>query len=216
MALTSELKTQIGAWLEQDPDDATRTQLLELAARAERGEADATAEVINAFAGPLTFGTAGLRAAIGPGPARMNRVVVTQAAAGFAAWLTARGLQGGKVLIGYDARHNSDVFARDTAEVMAAAGFQALLTERHTPTPVVAFGIKHFGCVAAVVVTASHNPPADNGYKVYLGDGSQIIPPTDAEIAAAIAKVATGPLGDIPRSHDYAQIGPELVAAYSA
>jgi phosphomannomutase len=146
----------------------------------------------------------------------MNRVVVTQAAAGFAAWLTAKGLLGGKVLIGYDARHNSDVFARDTAEVLAGAGFQALLTAAPTPTPVVAFGIKHFGCVAAVVVTASHNPAADNGYKVYLGDGSQIIPPTDTEIASAIAIVAAHPLSDIPHSAAYSLVGSELVDAYSA
>ncbi len=216
MTLPIGLRTDIDHWLAQDPDAATREALRQLGDRADAGDDRALAELRSAFAGPLTFGTAGLRAALGPGPARMNRVVVSRAAAGFAAWLTGRGLRGGTVLIGYDARYNSDVFARDTAEIMAAAGFDAVLTEGPTPTPVVAFGIRHFGCAAAVVVTASHNPPNDNGYKVYLGDGSQIIPPIDAEIAAAIATVADGPLASIPRSEDYRRIGADLVDAYVA
>ena len=119
----------------------------------------------------------------------MNRVVVGQAAAGLAAYLLDQGLAGGTVIIGHDARHKSDVFARDSAEIFAGAGFRALLVPVPTPTPVVAFGIGHFGCVAGVVVTASHNPPQDNGYKVYLGDGSQIVPPADGEIAARIEDV---------------------------
>jgi phosphomannomutase len=118
------------------------------------------------------------------------------------------------VLVGYDARHKSDVFAADTAEILAAAGFRALLTGGPTPTPVVAFGIRHFGCVAGVVVTASHNPPRDNGYKVYLGDGSQIVPPADAEIAARIDAVARKPLTEVPRSGSYELLGEELVEAY--
>src|SRR5665811_2570620 len=109
-----------------------------------------------------------------------------------------RDSQGGKVIVGYDARYKSADFARDTAEVLAAQGFTPLLTERATPTPVVAFGIREYGCVAGIVVTASHNPAQDNGYKVYLGDGSQIIPPSDAEIAAHIAQV--GLVADVPRA----------------
>ena len=174
------------------------------------------AELVDAFSGRLEFGTAGLRGALGPGPNRMNRVVVGQAAAGLAAYLIDHGLAGGRVLVGFDARHNSDVFAADTAEIMAGAGFSVLVTARPLPTPVIAFGIGHLACVAAVVVTASHNPPQDNGYKVYLGDGSQIVPPADAEIAARIEQVAEQPLSAIARSTAYAVLGDELVDAYLA
>lgn len=207
---------QAEAWRAADPDVATQAALGDLLERSRGGDQDAQTNLADSFSGPLTFGTAGLRAALGPGPNRMNRVVVSQAAAGFAQWLLTKGQQGGRVLIGYDARYNSDVFARDTAEIMQAAGFQALLTEQQTPTPVVAFGIGYFDCVAAVVVTASHNPPQDNGYKVYLGDGSQIIPPDDGEIAEAIAAVAARPLSTIARSPNFTLVGDELVAGYAA
>ena len=172
------------------------------------------AELTDAFAGRLQFGTAGLRGAIGAGPNRMNRVVVGQAAAGLAAYLQEQGLGGGTVIIGHDARHKSDVFARDSAEILAAAGFRTLLVPVPTPTPVIAYGIGHFGCVAGIVVTASHNPPQDNGYKVYLGDGSQIVPPADGEIAARIEEVTHRDLSDVPRSDDYVRLGDELVEAY--
>ena len=210
------LYAQAEAWREADIDVVTAAALDDVLERARMGDLTAQTTLADSFSGPLTFGTAGLRAALGPGPARMNRVVVRRAAAGFAQWLLAQGKQGGKVLIGYDARYNSDVFARDTAEIMQAAGFEALLTAQSTPTPVVAFGIKHYDCVAAVVVTASHNPPQDNGYKVYLGDGSQIIPPADGQIAAAIAEVSTHPVDQIGRSTRYTMIGDDLVAAYAA
>jgi phosphomannomutase len=144
----------------------------------------------------------------------MNRVVVGQAAAALATYLLDHGMADGKVIIGFDARRNSDLFARDTAEIMAGAGFEAMITPRPLPTPVVAFGIRHFGCVAGIVVTASHNPPQDNGYKVYLGDGSQIVPPADAEISARIDEVAQHSLDDVPRSPSYDVITPELVDAY--
>ena len=216
--LPDDLQAAIDAWLADDPDPDTRAALSALAAAAAAGRRAAMAELKDAFAGPLTFGTAGLRAALGPGPGRMNRVVVTQAAAGFADWLLAEGgiKPGAKVLIGYDARHKSAEFARDTAEVMAAAGFSPLLAAHHIPTPVVAFGVFHLGCAAGVQVTASHNPAADNGYKVYLGDGSQIIPPTDTQIAARIAARAAKPLKAIKRSSSYTTVGDELVAAYTA
>ena len=204
------------SWRAQDPDADTVARLDELIAGSNAGDASAQAELASAFAGPLEFGTAGLRGPLGPGPARMNRVVVTQAAAGFGRWLVAAGHQGGKVIVGYDARYKSADFARDTAEVLAAQGFVPLLTARSTPTPVVAFGIREYGCVAGIVVTASHNPANDNGYKVYLGDGSQIIPPTDTEIAARIAEVASRPISALPRSDAYRLLGDELVDAYVA
>ena len=212
------LRTKATAWLAQDPDEDTKAELKRLLTAADGGDKAALAKLRDCFAGPLTFGAAGLRAAMGPGPARMNRVVVTQAAAGFADWLLTTGgvKPGASVLIGYDARHKSADFARDTAEVMAAAGLKAMLTAEPTPTPVVAFGVIHLGCAAGVQVTASHNPASDNGYKVYLGDGSQIIPPTDARIAAKIAKRATRPLAEIGRSTDYDMVGDELLAAYVA
>ena len=145
----------------------------------------------------------------------MNRVVVLRAAAGLAAYLLAHGATSGdSVVIGYDARHNSDVFARDTAEVMTGAGLQALVLPRPLPTPLLAFAIQDLGCVAGVMVTASHNPPQDNGYKVYLGDGSQIVPPADEEIAAQIA--AVGAVGDIPRGRGGEVLGDEILDRYLA
>jgi phosphomannomutase len=214
--MDADLSGRISAWRTQDPDPATVAALDDLAVRADAGDADALAELESAFAGPLGFGTAGLRGALGPGPARMNRVVVGRAAAGLAQYLLDAGHEGGRVIVGYDARYNSDVFARDTAEILAGAGLLPMLCSRPLPTPVAVFGIRHFGAVAAVVVTASHNPPQDNGYKVYLGDGSQIVPPADAEIAARIATVAASPLADIARSDDYPVVGEELVDAYVA
>ncbi len=203
------------AWRDADPDSATAAALDNLLAKAAAGDQRAADELADAFSGRLEFGTAGLRAALGPGPARMNRVVVSQAAAGLGRWLLDAGHAGARVLIGYDARYNSDVFARDTAEILAGLGLRPLLTETHVPTPVVAFGIRHYECVAGVVVTASHNPPEDNGYKVYVGP-SQIVPPTDAEIAARIAEASAGPVGELPRSTLYETIGEPLLDAYVA
>lgn len=205
---------RLRAWRDQDPDPATVAQLDELVHRARGGDEVAAAELDDAFTGRLQFGTAGLRGPLGPGPNRMNRVTAGQAAAGLARYLLDQGVGGGRVIIGYDARHNSDVFAVDSAEILAAAGFRPLLTDTPVPTPVAAFGIRHFGCVAGIVVTASHNPAADDGYKVYLGDGSQIVPPADAEIAARIDEVAAAALSRVPRSQDYQRIGSELITAY--
>ncbi|MFD7154845.1 phospho-sugar mutase [Kribbella sp. NPDC059898] len=204
--MTDDLKAAAEAWLREDPDPDTRAELTQLL------DAGATDELADRFSGTLEFGTAGLRGAVGAGPNRMNRVVVIRAAAGLAAYLKAKGLTDGPVLIGYDARHKSDVFARDTAAVIRGAGLDAVLLDRPAPTPVVAFGIRHLHAVAGVVVTASHNPPQDNGYKVYLGDGSQIVPPADAGIAAAIA--AVGPLAEVPRGDDWQTAGDDLLDAY--
>jgi phosphomannomutase len=213
-AISGDLVRAIASWTEQDPDPQTRQQLDELAKAANSGDARAMAELADAFSARLQFGTAGLRGALGPGPNRMNRVVVGQTAAALASHLLDHGLAGGGVIIGFDARHKSDIFARDTAEIMSGAGFQTMITSGPLPTPLVPFGIRHFGCVAGVVVTASHNPPQDNGYKVYLGDGSQIVPPADAEISAWIDQVAQHSLDDIPRSPSYTVLGEELLSAY--
>lgn len=200
------------AWLAEDPDPATTAELSALLAEVEAGDDDAAAELADAFDGTLQFGTAGLRGRLGPGSNRMNRVVVARAAAGLAAYLLANG--GTSVVIGYDARRNSDVFARDTARIMAGAGITALVLPSALPTPVLAFAIRELGCDAGVMVTASHNPPDDNGYKVYLGDGSQIVPPADAEIAARIT--AVGPIAAIPQSDDFRILDRAVLDSYVA
>ena len=209
MTADTQLIEQARAWAAEDPDDQTRAELEAVVAAAERGE---ETDLADRFAGTLEFGTAGLRGALGAGPNRMNRVVVTRAAAGLAAYLKDTGHRGGSVVIGFDARHNSDVFARDTAEIMTGAGFKALVMPRTLPTPLLAFAIRELGCAAGVMVTASHNPPQDNGYKVYLGDGSQIVPPADSEIADRIA--AVGPLADLPRGDAGTVVGEEIVDRY--
>jgi phosphomannomutase len=194
------------AWLAEDPDPETRAELADILARR---DTDALAD---RFGARLEFGTAGLRGALGAGPNRMNRTVVTRTAAGLAAYLRMHG--GRRVVVGYDARRKSDVFARDTAEVVAGAGLEALVLPRPLPTPVLAFAVRHLGCDAGVMVTASHNPPQDNGYKVYLGDGSQIVPPADAEIAAEIETV--GPLPSVPRSDGWHTLGEDVLDDYLA
>ncbi|GAB3714692.1 phospho-sugar mutase [Mariniluteicoccus flavus] len=213
--LAPEVAEAARRWMDTDIDAVTAAALEDLLVKAGSGDAAAVAEVTAAFAGPLEFGTAGLRGPLGPGPARMNRVVVCRTAAGLGTFLRRQGLVG-KVLIGFDARYNSDVFARDTAEILQALGFEALLTEGHVPTPVVAYGIKQLGCVAGVVVTASHNPPQDNGYKVYLGDGSQIIPPNDQLITGCIREFDDVHVADLPRSDAYARVGDDLLESYVA
>jgi len=200
------------AWLAEDPDPATAADLSALIERTEAGDTDAADELADAFDGTLQFGTAGLRGRLGPGSNRMNRIVVARAAAGLAAYLVANG--GTSVVVGYDARRNSDVFARDTAAIMSGAGITAMVLPSALPTPVLAFAIRELGCDAGVMVTASHNPPDDNGYKVYLGDGSQIVPPADAEIAACIA--AVGPLASIPQSDDFEILDNAVLDAYVA
>jgi len=205
--VVSDLIERARAWAAEDPDPTTRA---ELEALLEQGE---TAELADRFDGTLEFGTAGLRGELGAGSNRMNRVVVTRAAAGLAAYLKGQGaVRDASVVIGYDARHNSDVFARDTAEVMTGAGLRALVLPRPLPTPLLAFAIRELGCVAGVMVTASHNPPRDNGYKVYLGDGSQIVPPADAEIAERIA--AVGSVADVPRGDGWTILGDSIVDGY--
>ncbi|MFG3018369.1 phospho-sugar mutase [Streptomyces sp. NPDC048254] len=189
--MQDDLIARARTWLAEDPDPDTRDELAKLI------DAGDITELSARFSGTLQFGTAGLRGELGAGPMRMNRTVVIRAAAGLAAYLKRHGHTTGVVVIGYDARHKSADFARDTAAVMTGAGLQAVVLPRPLPTPVLAFAIRHLGAIAGVEVTASHNPPRDNGYKVYLGDGSQIVPPADAEIAAEIDAIAS--LHDIPR-----------------
>ncbi|MFD4627971.1 phospho-sugar mutase [Streptomyces sp. NPDC058475] len=189
--MQDELIARAKAWLAEDPDAETRDELAKLI------DAGDVTELAARFSGTLQFGTAGLRGELGAGPMRMNRSVVIRAAAGLAAYLKSKGQTDGLVVIGYDARHKSADFARDTAAVMTGAGLRAAVLPRPLPTPVLAYAIRHLGAAAGVEVTASHNPPRDNGYKVYLGDGSQIVPPADAEIAAQIDAVVS--LHDVPR-----------------
>ena len=200
------------AWLAEDPDPATAAELEALIAKTEAGDPDAADELADAFDSTLQFGTAGLRGRLGPGSNRMNRVVVARAAAGLAAYLGAH--NGTSVVIGYDARRNSEVFARDTAAIMSGAGIAAMVLPSALPTPVLAFAIRELGGDAGVMVTASHNPSEDNGYKVYLGDGSQIAPPADTEIAACIA--AVGPLASIPQSDEFQTLDGAVLDSYVA
>ncbi|MFS2029181.1 MULTISPECIES: phospho-sugar mutase [unclassified Curtobacterium] len=204
------------AWSAQDPDPVTRSSLDAAIDAAATGDGPAVQDLAARFAGRLAFGTAGLRAELGYGPLRMNRVVVTQAAAGLARFLIDTGRRR-SVVIGYDGRVNSDVFARDSAEVMRGLGLEVTLLPSALPTPVLAFTVRHLDVGAGVMVTASHNPPRDNGYKVYLGEddeGSQIVPPVDADIAAAIDAVAAGSIADLPRATDYTVATSELLDAY--
>jgi phosphomannomutase len=207
------------AWLAQDPDPETREELTGILAMADEGDASAMADLQDRFGARLAFGTAGLRGELGAGSNRMNRVLVAQAAAGLAAYLAATVTgRTPRVVVGYDGRRNSDVFARDSAEIFAGAGLDAVLLPRLLPTPVLAFAVRHLDADAGVMVTASHNPPNDNGYKVYLGgadDGSQIVPPADGEIAAQISRVAAEvSASEIPRSLGYRTASDEVVEAY--
>lgn len=205
-------------WLNQDPDQETRAELEQLIAEAKAGKADAQAELANRFNGRLQFGTAGLRGRLQAGSMGMNRVLVAQAAGGLAEYLKGYDKEP-SIVIGYDGRKNSDVFAHDTAEIMAGAGIKAYLLPRKLPTPVLAYAIQYFDTTAGVMVTASHNPPEDNGYKVYLGKangGGQIVSPADKEIAALIDKVAAGNIADLPRSQNFTVLSDEIVDAYIA
>jgi phosphomannomutase len=207
------------AWIDQDPDAETRA---ELAALIAAGTAESLADLHDRFDTRLAFGTAGLRGEIAAGPNRMNRVLVAQAAAGIAAFLLKRAVAGvtPSVVIGYDGRRNSRIFATDSAEIMAGAGIRAILLPRLLPTPLVAFAVRELDVSAGIMVTASHNPPNDNGYKVYLGDndeGAQIVPPVDTAIANEIMRVAAEEsVALLPRSNAYEIAAESVIEAYVA
>ena len=214
----SDLVAQARAWVQQDPDPETAAELQALIDGSDQ------AGLAARFDTRIAFGTAGLRGELGAGPARMNRVVVCQTAAGIAKFLeTNRQIYENSegqlsAVIGFDGRTNSDVFAKDTAEIFAAAGISTNLFDQCVPTPVAAFTGKRIGASVTVVVTASHNPPRDNGYKVYLGGptaGSQLVPPQDAEIAKQIDLIAaTKTISEIPRSGDYSILGSSEISLY--
>ena len=219
-AETSELdvlRERARAWLDDDPDPASRAELAAVLDRLP----DSVADLADRFAGPLTFGTAGLRGPLRAGPNGMNLAVVTQAAAGLVGWLGARRASG-PLVIGYDARRGSKAFAERTAQVATGAGRPAMVLPRPLPTPVLAHAVRALDAVAGVMVTASHNPPQDNGYKVYLGAelggplgaGAQIVPPVDTEIEAAIR--AAGPLLAVPLGPPGQVLGDGVPVSYVA
>ncbi len=210
--MTPELLDAVDHWLAQDPNPALRAEIEAM----RESSPDALAAL---FDGRLRFGTAGLRAQLGPGPNRMNRLVVRQTTAGLMSWLKAGHASRPKplVVIGYDARHLSEAFAEEAARVVAGAGGRARLMDRMTPTPVLANAVLAMGADAGVMITASHNPPRDNGYKLYLADGLQLVSPTDAEIAAAIDVAASNALPVAPvESLSIVRVGAQLVAAHRA
>ncbi|MDQ0851108.1 phosphomannomutase [Arthrobacter sp. B3I9] len=215
-------------WAAQDPDPTTAAGLTELVQLTANGAAAARQELADSFSGTLQFGTAGLRAALGPGPNRMNRVVVRRAAAGFTAFLANAVEQASpgtrpRAVVGYDARYNSDIFAEETAAILTAAGVETFLMPAALPTPLLAYAVRALECDGGVMVTASHNPPQDNGYKVYLGRhaveesgrGAQIVAPYDALIAARID--AVGPLESIVLAQEgWTVLDSSIAADYEA
>ncbi len=213
--LPETLRAQVQAWIAADPDERDRAELTALL--ADDGE-QAAAELADRFGGRLQFGTAGLRGVVAAGPNRMNRAVVRATSAAVAQWIWRGGQDAAEagVAIGCDARNRSADFAQEAALVLAGAGITVHLLPARQPTPLLAFAVRHLGAAAGIMITASHNPAADNGYKLYLGDGAQVIPPADQEIEAAIGQL--GLVGSIrlaePDSPLLRRLGDEIAAAY--
>jgi phosphomannomutase len=227
----SELRSAVEGWIADDPDLGDRAELAGLLERAFGGsggsdagggpDSGALAELRDRFAGRLEFGTAGLRGVVAAGPNRMNRAVVRAATAAVAGWLLGSagggaGDGGVRVVVGCDARHRSAEFADEAARVLAGAGIAVHMLPQPGPTPLLAFAVRQLGASAGVMITASHNPAADNGYKLYLSDGAQVIPPVDAEVEARIA--ALGPLSQVPVADPGSALitrhGDEIAKAY--
>lgn len=212
MTIDATLRIEVEKWIAEDPDSDTKDLLQRLL------DSENESELRSCFSGFLEFGTAGLRGPLGPGPSRMNRAVVTKTAAGIATYMKRHGMN--SVVIGRDARYGSEDFMRDTAEIMMGAGFTTYILPRPLPTPVLAYAVRNLECDVGIMVTASHNPPQDNGYKVYLGgtvngvryEGSQIISPTDAEISRDISEVA--PLPTLSRAQGWHVLDETHVDAY--
>ena len=210
--MNAELKAEVQAWITDDPDPKTAAELTALL------ESNDEQTLKKYFSGFLQFGTAGLRGPVGPGPSCMNRAVVGRTAAGISAYMKERGMK--RVVIGRDARYGSEDFTTESAEIFAGAGFEVFVLPRPLPTPVLAFATYQLKCDVGVMVTASHNPPQDNGYKVYIGpsaDGidyaaSQIITPTDKLIAKEIAGITS--LASAPRGKYWNIVGEELISEY--
>jgi phosphomannomutase len=204
------LRDAVEAWIADDPDAGDRAELQDLLDRGDE------AELRDRFAGRLTFGTAGLRGAVAAGPNRMNRAVVRAATAAVAGWLHGYGGDGIGVVVGCDARHRSAEFADEVARVLAGAGLAVHVLPLPCPTPLLAFAVRQLSTAAGIMITASHNPAADNGYKLYLGDGAQVIPPADREIEMRIG--ALGPLSAIPVADSSSPLitrhGDEIASAY--
>lgn len=198
-------------WIADDVDDDSRAELQNLLARAMAGDPDATSELDDRMSGTLTFGTAGIRGPVRAGPNGMNTAVVVRTTAGLAAWLAKRS-PGGTVVVGRDARHGSERFAEAAAEVLDAAGFDVRVLPRPLPTPVLAYATLSLGACAGIQITASHNPPADNGYKVFDHTGIQIIPPADSEIEAEIASAPAAVA--VPRGRGARTLDDEVLDGY--
>lgn len=212
MTLTGRLRDETFRWLADDHDPASQAELQSVLAAAMAGDPTAVDDLADRMGPPLTFGTAGLRGPVRAGRNGMNRAVVTRTTAGVAAWLEAHSHGGGTVVVGRDARHGSEDFATDTADVLTAAGFDVRMLPEPLPTPVLAFAVRHLAAAAGIQVTASHNPPADNGYKLYDGTGGQIVPPTDREVEAAIAGAPAAV--SVPRERSWRTLEPDLLDAY--
>ena len=214
MQTLQELIEAAKAWHDQDPDAETRAELEALIASSDEHS------LRDRFGARLSFGTAGLRGEIGAGPNRMNRVLVAQAAAGLGQFLVERAGSSATVAIGFDGRKNSQIFAQDSAQILAGFGIKVYLFSQMCPTPMLAFAVKHLGLSGGVMVTASHNPPQDNGYKVYLGGangGSQIIEPDDKAIAERISQAAANQTFEsFARGHDFEMLGEKIRADYQS